>query len=87
MWRNTIFEGGAGCDTDRCLVVGKVRERLSVSKQMTNNFDVEKYYFKQLNNVEVREQYQPKVLKKVVALEILSDTGALIGLRKILERA
>jgi hypothetical protein len=86
MWRNTIFEGGADCDTDRCLVVRKVRERLSVSKQMANNFDVEKYHLKQLNNMEVREQNQPKVLEKAVALEILSDNGALIGLGKILER-
>jgi hypothetical protein len=36
--------------------------------------------------VEVTEQYQPKVLKKVVALENLSDIGALIGLGKIFER-
>jgi hypothetical protein len=36
--------------------------------------------------VEVREKYQPKVLKKFVALENLSDIRALIGLGKIFER-
>jgi hypothetical protein len=36
----------ADCDTDRFyLVVRKVRERLSVSKQAAKNFDVEKYNF------------------------------------------
>ena len=77
---------GADSDTDRYMGVGKVRGKLSVSKQAAKNFDVDKYHFKHLNNVEVREQYQPKVLKKVVALENLSDIGALIGLGKILER-
>jgi len=47
---------------------------------------VEKYHFKHPHNVEVRKQYQSNVLKKVAALENLSDIGALIGLRKILER-
>jgi hypothetical protein len=44
MWRNIIFEEGADCNTARCLVVGKVRERLLVSKQAAKNFDVEKYH-------------------------------------------
>jgi len=86
MWRNIIFEGGAGCDIERYMGVGKVRERMLVSKQAAQNFDVEKYHFKHLNNVKVRKQYQPKVVKKVAALENLSDIGALIGLGKILER-
>ena len=76
---------GADCDTDRYLVVGKVKERLSTSKQAAQNFDLEKYHFKHLKNVDVTEEYQPKVLKKVAALENLSDIGALIGLEKILE--
>jgi hypothetical protein len=44
MQRNTIFDVGADYDTDRYLVVGKVRERLLVSKQAAKNFDVEKYH-------------------------------------------
>jgi len=32
---------GADCDTDHCLVVAKVRERLAVSKQAAQMFDVE----------------------------------------------
>ena len=34
---------GADCDTDHCLVVGKVRERLAVSKQAAQKFDVERF--------------------------------------------
>jgi len=79
MWRNIIFEGGAGSDTNRYLVVRKVRERLLVSKQVAKNFDVEKCHFKHLYNVDVRKEYQPKVLRKVAALENLSDIGALKG--------
>jgi len=44
MWRNTIFEGGADCDTDRCMGVEKLSVRLLVSKPAAQNFDVEKYY-------------------------------------------
>ena len=35
---------GADCDTERYMAVGNVRERLSVSKQAAQNFDVEKYH-------------------------------------------
>jgi len=45
MWRNIIFEGGADCDLERDMGVGKVRERLLISKQAAHNFDVEKYHF------------------------------------------
>jgi hypothetical protein len=34
---------GADGDTDHCLVVAKVRERLSVSKQATQKFDGEMF--------------------------------------------
>jgi len=36
---------GADCDTERYMGVGKVRERLLVSKQVAQNFDGEKYHF------------------------------------------
>jgi hypothetical protein len=40
------------------LVVAKVRERLAVSKQIVKKMDVEKFNLKQLNEEEVKEQYQ-----------------------------
>jgi len=34
---------GDDCDTDHCVVVAKVRERLAVSKQAELHFDVERF--------------------------------------------
>jgi hypothetical protein len=40
------------------LVVAKVRERLAVSKRMVKKMDVDRFNAKQLNEEEVKEQYQ-----------------------------
>jgi exonuclease III len=40
---------GADCDTDRCLVVAKVRERLAVSKRAAQKVDTERLNLKKLN--------------------------------------
>jgi hypothetical protein len=47
--------GGADCDTDHCLVVAKVRERLAVNKQAAQNFDVERFNLRTLNELEFRK--------------------------------
>jgi hypothetical protein len=41
-------------------VVAKVREKLAVSKQVTQNFDVERFNIRKLNELEFRKQYQIK---------------------------
>jgi hypothetical protein len=46
--------------TVQYLVVAKLRERLSVSKQATQKFDMESFDLKKPNNAEVKEQYQVK---------------------------
>jgi hypothetical protein len=46
---------GADCDTDHCLVVAKVRERLAVSKQAAQKFDGERFKFRKLNELEVKK--------------------------------
>jgi hypothetical protein len=48
----------ADCDTDDCLVVAKVRERLAVSKQEVQNFNVERFCLRKLNELKVRKQCQ-----------------------------
>jgi hypothetical protein len=52
---------GADCDTDYYVVDAKVRERLAVSKQETEKFDVEKFSLRKLNELEVRKKFQIKI--------------------------
>jgi hypothetical protein len=49
---------GVDCDTDHCLVVAKVRERLAASKQATQKFNGERFNLRKLNELEVRKQHQ-----------------------------
>jgi len=55
------------------VVVTEVRERLAISKQAAQKFDVERFNFRKLNELEVRTQNQIKFSKWLTALESLSD--------------
>jgi hypothetical protein len=46
---------GADCDTDGCLVVGRIRERLAVNKRTLNKMDMDRLNLKNLNEGEVNE--------------------------------
>jgi hypothetical protein len=61
------------CDTDHYLVVAKVRERLAVSKQITQTFDMERFNFKKLDEVEGKEQYRVEISDRFAVLENLDD--------------
>ena len=65
---------GADCDTDHYLVVAEVRERVGVSKQAAQKFDVERFNLRKLNELEVRKQYQIEISNRFAALENLSDS-------------
>jgi|GEM_PF-6834868 len=54
------------------MVVGKVRERLAISKQEVQKSDVKGFNLKKLNEVEVRKQYHIKIQEKLEALESLN---------------
>jgi hypothetical protein len=60
-WHSSILDvqnfRGADCDTDQYLAVVKVRERLIVSKQAAQTFNVERFNLVKLNELEVRKQY------------------------------
>jgi hypothetical protein len=60
----------ADCDT-----VVKVRERLSVSKREAQNFGMERFDVKNLNDVVDRKVCQVKILNKLAALEKLDGDG------------
>jgi hypothetical protein len=70
---------GADCDTDQYLIVGKVRERLTVSKRAAQKIDTERFSVKKLNKGDVKEQFQVTIRKKFAALENLEDSGDING--------
>jgi len=65
---------GADCDIDHCLVVAKVRERLAVSKREAQKFYGESFNLRKLNELGVSKQYQIEIMKRLAALEKLSDS-------------
>jgi hypothetical protein len=76
---------GADCDSDHYLVVAKVRERLAVSKRVVKKMNMEIFNLKQLNEEEVKEQYQVTIKNKSAALENLDDNGDINRTWELLE--
>ena len=72
-WHSNILGVWPDCDTLHYLVVAKIRERLSISKQVTQKFDMERPSLKKLKKVKDMEQYQLKIKNRFAALENLSD--------------
>ena len=58
-------------------MVAKVRERLAVSKQVAQTFDVERFNLRKLNELEVRKQYQIAISYNFAALENLNDSESI----------
>jgi hypothetical protein len=52
-------------------VVAKVRERLALNKQISQRFNMERFYLKKLNDVEGKEQFCVEVSNRFAALEYL----------------
>jgi hypothetical protein len=54
--------------------VAKLRERVSVSKQARQNFDLERFDLKKLDDVKVKEKYQVEISNRFSALESLDES-------------
>jgi hypothetical protein len=61
----------ADCDTDHDLVVAKIRERLTVSKQTTHTFHVERFILKKLKKLQGKEQCWAEISNSFASLENL----------------
>jgi hypothetical protein len=64
----------ADCNNEHYLVVAKLRDRISLSKQAMRKFDLERFGLKKLNDTEVKEMYQVKISNRFVALENLDES-------------
>jgi hypothetical protein len=51
----------------------KVRERLAVNKQRSQRFNMERFNFKNLNDVEGKEQFRVEVSNRFAAFELLDE--------------
>jgi hypothetical protein len=56
------------------MAVAKLRERISVSKRVRQNFDLERFDLKKLDDVEVKEKYQVEVSNRFADLESLDES-------------
>jgi hypothetical protein len=65
---------GADCDTDHYLVVAKLRKRISVSKRGRQNFDLERFDLRNLDDLEVKEKNQVEFSNRFAALESLDES-------------
>jgi hypothetical protein len=54
-------------------VVAKFPETLAVSKQGSQKFGGESFNLRELNELEIRKQYQIEITNRFVTLETLSD--------------
>jgi len=66
-------------------VVVKVSERLAVSQQAAQKFNVERFNLRKLNELDVRKEYQCEITNRFAASKSLIDRKK-IGLWRALKR-
>jgi hypothetical protein len=64
--------------------VAKLRDRISVSKRARQNFDLERFDLKKLDDIEVKEKYQVEISNIFAALVSLDESVTLIKLGRVL---
>jgi hypothetical protein len=58
---------GPYCDSDHYLVVAKIKQRQAVRKQAAQNFDVDRFSLRKLNELEIRQQYEILTLRRLMS--------------------
>jgi hypothetical protein len=66
--------------------VAKLKETISVSKRARQNFDLERFYLRKVDDVEVKGKYQVEFPNRYGALETQTRVWTLIMLWKVLEK-
>jgi lipoate-protein ligase A len=54
--------------------VAKLKERISVSKEARQKFDLERFDLRKLDDVEIKEKYQVEISNRFAALESLDES-------------
>jgi hypothetical protein len=54
-------------------VAAKLREKLSVSKRVAQKFDMQRFDLRKLNDAEVKEKYQVKIINRFAGLANFDD--------------
>ena len=76
-WQSSVLDmrsfRGAECDLDHYLVIEKIKEKLALCKQATQRLDRHKFNLSNLNELEVRKQYQVEITNRFAALETLNE--------------
>jgi hypothetical protein len=65
---------GADCDTNHYLIVAKLMEKILVSKRVRQNFHLERFDLKKLDDIEVKEKSQIEISNRFAALESLDES-------------
>ncbi|KAJ4425580.1 hypothetical protein ANN_27775 [Periplaneta americana] len=60
---------GADCNSDHYLVIGELRERLSVSKQVEQQVNITKFNILKLKDKEAKQNYQVEISNRFATLE------------------
>jgi hypothetical protein len=66
-------------DTNHYLVMEELRQRISVSIRARQNFDLERFDLKKLNDIEDKEKYQVEISNRFAALEGLENSFGIVN--------
>jgi hypothetical protein len=76
---NIRLPRGSDCDPDHYLVISEVREKLLISKQVMQQFGMERFHLEKINDVEVKKQLQIYISNRYATLENLGDNADIKG--------